>query len=115
MKHEPMKVRARVYTKDGNRFLIPGHWYCDDDPDVGMGSAASVICDSMMWGIVCGLKADDWIDLEAGEDGKGTVEHYEYQMNGRQFAHGGVTVFLIGGPLFDDEHAEAIRCGRLPP
>jgi hypothetical protein len=108
-----MKVRARVYTKDGNRFLIPGHWYCDDDPDIGMGSASNVICDSMIWGIVCGMKADEWVDLDAGEDGHGTIEHYVYNMDGAQFAHGRVTVFLIGGPMFEDEHAEAIRRGLI--
>lgn len=108
-----MKVRARVYVKDENRFLIPGHWYCEDDPDIGLGSATNVICDSFMWGAICGLKADDWIDLEAGEDGHGTIEHYVYNMDGRQFAHGRVTVLLIGGPLFDAAHAEAVRLGNI--
>jgi hypothetical protein len=109
-----MKIRARVYTKDGNRFLIPGHWYCDDDPEIGMGSASAVICDSMMWSVVCGLEAIDWLDLDAGNDGLGTIEHYQMEMRGPQFAQGAVPVMLIGGPLFDENHQEAIRKGELP-
>jgi hypothetical protein len=108
-----MKIRARIYEKDGNKFLIPGHWYCDDDPDIGMGSGSAVICDSMMWGVVCGLEAKEWLDLEAGDDGHGMIEHYKMDMIGPQFAHGAVPVLLIGGPLFEENHAEAIQRGEI--
>lgn len=108
-----MQIRARVYAKDGNRFLIPGHWYCDDDPEIGLGSHSAVLCEGMMWSVVCGLKDDEWIDLTAEEDGHGIIEHYLIQMTNPGFAHGGVNVLLIGGPMFDDEHAEAIRLGNI--
>ncbi len=107
-----MKVRARVYTKDGNRFIVPGHWYSNDDPDIGLGSMSAVLCESMIWGVVCDLDAKEWIDLEAGEDGQGTIEHYLLDMVSPKFAHGGVKVLLIGGPMFDEEHAEAVRFWR---
>jgi hypothetical protein len=108
-----VKVSARVYTKDDNRFLIPGHWYSDDDPNIGMGSASNVICEGFMFGVICDLKPEGWIDLEAGDDGQGTIEHYQINMTGRQFAHGGMPIMLIGGPLFDENHAEAVRSGKI--
>lgn len=109
-----MKVRARVYEKDGNRFLIPGHWYSDDDDAIGMGSASAVMCESMMFSVVCGMKADEWLEMEGDNSGLGQLEHYLTDMIGSQFAHGGVTVMLIGGPLFDENHKEAVRTGKIP-
>lgn len=97
-------VRARVFvTKDGNRFLIPGYWYSDDDPDLGLGSASACLLDGMMIGVVCGFKSEEWLEIHSGPDGVGEIAHIPYRMTGRQFAHGAVDVLLIGGPLFDEE------------
>lgn len=99
-----MKVRARVFvTTDGNRIVIPGFWYSDDDPEIGMGSMSVVLCESMLFGVVCGFKGEDWIEIEADADGNGDLAHIPYRMTGRQFAHGAVDVMLIGGPLFEQE------------
>lgn len=99
-----MICHARVFvTKEGNRFLIPGYWYVDDDPDVGLGSPSAVLIDGMMMGVVCGFKSEEWVDIESGSDGVGEIAHIPYRMTGRQFAHGAIDVLLIGGPLFDEE------------
>ncbi len=99
-------VHARVFvSKEGNRFLIPGYWYADDDPDVGLGSASACIIDGMMIGVVCGFESEEWIDIASGPDGIGEIAHIRYQMTGQQFMHGAIDVLLIGGPLFDEEMA----------
>jgi hypothetical protein len=103
-----MQVRARVYEKDGNRFLITSHWYCDDNPAVGLGSYASVAMESMMFSVMCGFKAEEWIEVTAGEDGKAGLEHYPFDLVGPQFEHGSVPVLLISGPLFDEQQSKGV-------
>ncbi len=41
-------VHAYVYAKDGNRFIFPGHWYCDEDPGVGLGSRGACECEGLI-------------------------------------------------------------------
>lgn len=107
-----MTVRARVFSKDGNRFLIPGYWCDEDDPDWDGRSMAGVICDSMMMSVVLGLDpCNEWLELAPKPDGTADVLHYLYELHGPQFQHGRATIFLISGPLFD---AEAL-VARLRP
>jgi hypothetical protein len=98
-----MTIRARVFQKDGNRFLIPGYW-CDEADENWQGmSVASILCDGMMLGVVCGLDShQEWLDVESDADGNAALTHIPYQMLGQQFAHGGIDVPLISGPLFDE-------------
>jgi hypothetical protein len=95
-------IRARVFSKNGNRFLIPGYW-CDEDDDNWPGmSITSILCDGMMLGVVCGLDShQEWLDVEAQPDGTADLVHVPYDMVGAQFAHGGTRILLISGPLFD--------------
>jgi hypothetical protein len=97
-----MIIHAYVYAKDGNRFIIPGHWYCDDDPEIGLGSHAICLCEGLMFGAVLGMKHDGWLDVEADERGHGSIMHLPYRFVGPQFANGAVDVLLIGGSLMDD-------------
>lgn len=102
-----MIIHARVFEKDGNRFLIPGYWYCDEDASIGLHSVSNVIIDGMMVAVCCRFKADGWLDVEADEHGRATVPHFLMDCIGPQFAHGGISVWLISGPLFAqqiDEH-----------
>lgn len=102
-----MAVRARVFSKDGNRFLVPGYWCDEDDEDWQGMSISSILCDGMMLGVVCGLDShQEWLDLEPKEDGTADLTYVPYEMIGRVFAHGGTKVMLISGPLFDAAMAE---------
>lgn len=102
-----MTVRARVFSKDGNRFLVPGFWCNEDDEDWRGMSVSSILCEGMMLGVVCGLDShQEWMDLETREDGTAELTWVPYEMIGRVFAHGGTRVMLIGGPLFDEAVAK---------
>jgi hypothetical protein len=108
-------LHARVFSKDGNRFLIPGYW-CDEEDENWEGmSIASIICDGMMLDVVCGFDShqDDWLDIEANADGTADLVHIPYDLIGRQFAHGGIRILLIAGPLFDAAKANHDRHARM--
>jgi hypothetical protein len=96
--------RAKVFRKDGNRFLVPGYWYEEDDPDA---SPSSLSLSAMMFAVVCKLDVDkDWLELEA-TGGVADLPNAPYRIVGPQFEHGAVDVLLISGPLFDEVLAEA--------
>lgn len=102
-----MIVKARVFQKDGNRFLIPGYWTSEDDDWKGQ-SYSAIVCESMMIGVVCGCDAhQEWLDIESSPDGHGTIAHVPYLVTGSGFANGGIDVMLISGPLFDEGMAAA--------
>ena len=97
-----MTARARVFSKDGNRFLIPGYWCDEDDENWDGMSVSQILCDGMMLGIACGFDSkQEWLDLTTDGDGSVGVRHLRYELVGPQFMHGAITVLLIGGPLFD--------------
>lgn len=101
-----MKIKARVFHKDGNRFLVPGYW-CDEGDDDWQGmSISSILCDGMMLGVVCGLdNRQDWLEIETKDDGTADLINIPYRMVGSQFAHGAIDILLISGPLFDEAMA----------
>ena len=101
-----MTVRARVFAKNGNRFLVPGYWYDEDDENWNGMSVTSILCDGMMLGIVCGLdNKQEWLDIGTNKDGVADLIHVPCDMVGRQFEHGGIKILLISGPLFDEATA----------
>jgi hypothetical protein len=93
--------RAKIFTsKDGDRFLVPGYWYDASDPAF---ASASMSLDAMMFGVVIGCKsAPGWLEVETNADGRADLPNQPYDMIGRQFAHGGIRVMLIGGPVFEE-------------
>lgn len=99
-------IRARVFSKDGNRFLIPGYW-CDEGDENWSGmSSTAILCDGMMLGIVCGFDAEqDWLDVPIGENGRAELTNIPYRLIGRQFTHGAIDILLVSGPLFDEATA----------
>jgi hypothetical protein len=96
-----MTIRARVFQKDGNRFLVPGYW-CDENDDNWQGmSITSILCDGMLFGIVCGFDShQEWLDIDAAADGKADLVHVPTEMIGGP--RGAIEVLLISGPLFDE-------------
>jgi hypothetical protein len=97
-----MKVHALVFSKDDSRFLIPGFWYSDDDPELGLGSRSSVLCESMLMTIASDMKSEEFIELEADENGQGGIAHKIVKLSGSRFRNGGFDVLVISGPLFED-------------
>lgn len=96
-------IRARVFeNKTGDRFLIPGFWYSDDDPALGMGDQVTCLTESMLFAVVLGAKPVDWIDVEVDATGNDQVPHVRGRFVGPQFAHGAIDVLLIAGPMFEE-------------
>lgn len=97
------KVFAKVLTRDGNRLLVPGLYYFEDDPEA---SPADIIIEAMMFSVCTHCNVEpDWLEFST-VDGKVDVPNVIFDMIGPQFAHGAVRVWLIGGPLFDEEMAK---------
>lgn len=93
-----MTIRAYVYKdKVGNRFLVPGHWYSDDNPEVGLGSQMVCTTEGFMFCAVLDMAHDGWLEI----DDSGNLMHYPYRLLGGQFAHGKVDILLIEGPAMD--------------
>jgi hypothetical protein len=102
-----MTARARVFAKDGNRFLIPGYWCDENDENWDGMSISAILCDGMMLGVVCGFDSkQEWLDIEVDADGRGDIPHVECNLVGSQFTHGGIAVLAISGPLFDEGMAK---------
>lgn len=96
-----MIAKAKVFEKDGNRFLIPGIWYVEGDEDETRDCLAAM-SNALMFSVACGANYDkDWMEFTTSDDGTADVVHVPHRIVGRQFAHGGFDVLLIGGPLFD--------------
>lgn len=97
------KFRAKVFVQDGNRFLMPGCWY-----DVGSDEAdpTETILDSMMLSLVCGATLEpEWLEVDTDDEGNFEMDHVEVDLVGRQFAHGAVSVMVIGGPMLEEARA----------
>lgn len=98
-----MTIRARVFSKDGNRFLIPGYWCDEGNEDWDGMSISSILCEGMMLGVVAGFDShQEWMEFEPKPDGTGHIAHFPMDLVGRHLAHGGIKVLVIGGPLFDE-------------
>lgn len=98
-------VRVRVFERDGNRFLVSGFWYRDDDPDY-----FEVMTEAMIFSVVAGCEDKiEWLELEEQSGEVVPVKNVHYRLVGRQFEHGAVDIMLISGPLFDEAVAEARR------
>jgi hypothetical protein len=93
--------RAKIFiSKDGDRFLVPGYWYDAADPAF---ASSSMSLDAMMFAVMCGCKtAPGWLEVETDADGRAALPNQPYDMTGRQFAHGGISVLLIGGSVFEE-------------
>lgn len=93
--------RAKIFiSKDGDRFLVPGYWYDAADPAF---ASSSMAIDAMMFAVVIGCKAaPGWLEVSTDADGRADLPNQPYDLVGRQFAHGGVSVMLIGGPVFEE-------------
>lgn len=90
---------AKILVKDGNRMIVPGLWYEVRD----YAESTKVLFDTLMYECVLDAKAEpDWLTIETDDEGRADIVHVLYDIIGRQFAHGGITVALIGGPLFDE-------------
>lgn len=90
---------AKVFEKDGNRFLIPGVWReANGEYDHG-----GTIYNALMFSVVLGVKEEpDWLRIETDSDGRADFIHVPHFIADRGFAHGGMEVLLISGPLFDE-------------
>lgn len=104
-----MIAKAKVFEKDGNRFLVPGCWYVEGR-DEETGDALSAMSNALMLSVVCGANYDEgWMEFSADDEGTADLTHVPHRIVGRQFAHGGIDILLISGPLFDEainSHAE---------
>jgi len=91
---KPM-MKAKVFNKDGNRFLVPGIWYDTTDTDA---EPTEVAFNAMTFGVVLGAEVEsDWLDIDPHAD----FPNLPYRIVGPQLAHGAMDVVMIGGPLFD--------------
>jgi hypothetical protein len=105
-----VRFRAKVFVKDGNRFLVPGYWYDTDDLDA---SPANISLNAMMFAVVLGMEVErDWLEVEADGDGTAQLPNVPYTLVGRQFEHGATDVLLIDGPLFTDLARTALESVR---
>jgi hypothetical protein len=101
-----MAMKAKVFEKDGNRFLMPGLWFDEDHIEEGAKTEFDILCDALMYSCVLGLKEEPgWLEIKIGENGEGDIPNRPVRLVGPQFAHGAVDVFVISGPLFDSPEA----------
>jgi hypothetical protein len=93
--------RAKIFeSKHGDRFLVPGYWYDTSDPAF---ASSSLSLDAMMFAVMCDCKtARGWLEVETDATGRASLPNQPYDLIGRQFAHGGISVLLIGGPVFEE-------------
>jgi hypothetical protein len=99
-----MKMKVRVFERDGNRFIVPGFWTTDDDPNWPGMDHSTLSVESMLFSVVVGcVPKTEWLEVETDEKGHGFVPHIDLDLQGRQFANGAVRVWAISGPLFDQE------------
>lgn len=93
-----MSIKAMVFTKDGNKFLIPGFWTKEGDSD-----RPSLIIDAMMFCITLGLEREkELLTVETDEKGSSDFPHIVIDLLSPHLAHGGVKVLAFAGPLFDE-------------
>ena len=89
--------KAKVFAKDGNRFLVPGVWF-----ESGSDEFADVLWDAMMMAVTMGAEQEpDLLTVETNDDGSTELAHTLAFVAGRGFAHGGVEVMVLSGPIFD--------------
>jgi hypothetical protein len=103
-------IRARVFSKDGNRFLVPGYWTDETDENWQGMSMEAVLIGGMILSVVGKMDSTlEWLDIEPNDAGKADVLHVPYQLVGSVFAHGSIDILLISGPLFDQ-----VAAGKEP-
>jgi hypothetical protein len=66
-----VKVRTRVFTLGEDRFLVPGFWYAEDDPAVGLGDQLTVMTEAMLFAVPVGARAHGWYEAEMDAEGRG--------------------------------------------
>lgn len=97
-------LRARVFSKNGNRFLVPTLWYNTEDPDAR--SPADIIIESMWWAISIGVEVEtEWAEYPPHPKGGFMAHHKHILLTSRKLLHGACMVLIIEGPLLtvDDE------------
>lgn len=79
--------------------IIPGLWHeVSDDSD-----ETSVLFDTLMYECVLQATAEPgWLEIETDDEGRANIVNVPTNLVGPQFAHGAITVALIGGPMFDE-------------
>jgi hypothetical protein len=94
--------KAKVFVKDGHRFLVPGVWF-EDGTD-----AFDAMMSGMMMAVTLGADQEpDFLTVEARDDGTSELPHVPHFITGRDFAHGGVEVMVLSGPIFDSAKTTA--------
>lgn len=105
------KIRFRVYEdpQTKNRFVIYTRNHCIVLPDEDGCSLTDVICESMMWSVIMGVKIpkDDegWLDVDLDEESTFVLPHVVVDLHSRALLHGGCTIWVISGPIFDEAMA----------
>lgn len=104
-----MQSQARVFQKDGNKFLVPGYW-CPVDveeqekwEEKGGWSYSTILCEAMMFGVINGCDSHQECEYDVPDDGTISITHVKYKL-------GMLDVLLIDGPLF----AEAVSAHPEP-
>ena len=105
--------RAAVFELKGNRFIVPGYWYPDPEPEDYDGwSPAAVIIEAMMFRVMCHCEPKAaWIEAETDENGGATFDGAQVRLHGRGFAHGAIDVLVISGPALEAARAKAKEAG----
>lgn len=92
-----MKVSAVVWEHCGNRFIMRGFWWTDEDRPYGW------MIDAMMFGISMGINREPTlVEFDLSEDGDIQVPFVRSTMSSDRLMHGRGTVYMISGPLFDE-------------
>lgn len=112
-----MTLWAKVFRdRDGNRMIVPQ--YSWESPDI-LGSdritpyerESEVLIDAMTFSVVLNLTMEpDAIEMPRDADGHIEIPHIATQLMSRRLEHGGVNVYIISGPMFDN--ATEVRDGR---
>lgn len=105
-----MNARFRLYhdPKTGNQFVVFARGHVVVPGKDGWDSGADVIIDSMMWALMMGVDVPEgdagWFEAEmVGDEIK--FQYVECTIAHRGLLHGGCTVFLVGGPTFNEAKA----------
>jgi len=91
-------ICARVFEKDGNRFVIPAFCYSKNDE---LASTFDIIWGANSWAYwTKSTHEKEWLEFDL-RDGITDIPFLTGSVEGSQFLHGDETVYFISGPLFD--------------
>lgn len=89
---------TKAFTDDrGNRFIYPSMIRWPQDEEYDRPAKHDLILQAMTLDLALGTKADnDWFEFDPE-----SFPHVKTEILHRNFAHGGATVMIFAGPLFD--------------